>query len=438
MSRGKLAAIIVVAILILVIGWRVLHGRAQSGPTDAGAPVPVTVVPAGTEDVPVYLTANGTVQALNTVTVQPQVGGQLLKLDFVEGGPVKKGQVLAEIDPRSFQAQYEQQIAKQTQDEAQLGTAQANLNRSEDPKYKQYVAEIDRVTQANTVRQLSAAVAADAAAIRDSQVQLGYTRVLSPIDGLAGIRQVDPGNVVTTSTDIVTLTQLQPINVIFTLPGKNLDEVRAAQAQAPLQVAVLDAADNHVIAGDGSLAVIDNQIDPNSASFKLKAVFPNSHGELWPGEFANVRLRVKIAHAALVVPTAAVQRGPDGEYVYLVVDGDRSAQNADAQPAQASSGDHRGFGHRDSNGAQQDQSNAGKPVQSVKMQPVTVAGEADDTHLMIASGLKPGDLVVTEGQFRLKPGSRVLALKPGEVPPPPSAADIKKAAQQGGGRGRHE
>ncbi|HET6912160.1 MAG TPA: efflux RND transporter periplasmic adaptor subunit [Rhodanobacteraceae bacterium] len=430
MSRGKWILIAIVAVIIGVIAWRLTHRSAGYAGEDNNAPVPVTVVPAVRESVPVYLTANGTVQALNTVTVLPQVGGKLLSLDFTEGQPVKEGDVIAEIDPRTLQAQYDQAQAKKSQDAAQLATAQANLKRSEQPQYKQYVAEIDRITQANTVRQLSAAVAADEASIRDAQVQLGYTKVLSPIDGLAGIRQVDPGNVVTTTTPIVVITQLHPINVIFTLAGKYLDQVRAAQAQAPLPLVVTDPTTGKITASGGVLKVVDNQIDPNTSTFKLKAEFPNHSNELWPGQFVNLRMQVGTVQNALVVPTAAVQRGPNGDYVYLLVD-----HGANGAPAAGASAPTPHRGHRGGNGADAHGGNANAPT--VKMQTVTVAGEADDTHEMIGSGLQAGDLVVTEGQFRLKEGSKVTPMRPGEEPKAPTAEQIKKAAQQGGGRGRH-
>ncbi|HXE66251.1 MAG TPA: efflux RND transporter periplasmic adaptor subunit, partial [Rhodanobacteraceae bacterium] len=343
MSRTKWILTIVGVVIVALILWRIFSGPGKAnfgagGPEEA---VPVTVVPATPQNVPVYLTSQGTVQALNTVSVQPQVGGQLLKLDFTEGGPVKKGQVLAEIDPRTLQAQLDQAIAKRAQDQTQLATARANYERSEDPKYKQYVAQIDRITQKNTVSQYQAAVAADNASIQDTQVQLGFTKITSPIDGLAGIRQVDPGNVITTSTTIVTVTQTQPIYVIFTLAGKYLDEVRAAQAKAPLTVSILDAS-NKVIEGDGKLLVIGNQIDPSTGSFQLKAEFPNGQNQLFPGQYANTQLKVSIDADALVVPTAAVQRGPNGDYVWLITD-KRPANAAPEGSAPAASGKrHRG------------------------------------------------------------------------------------------------
>jgi len=434
MSRGKWIAIAVVVVIVAVLAWRLTHRPSGYASDESNAPVPVTVVPVVRENVPVYLTANGTVQALNTVTVLPQVGGKLLKLDFTEGQPVKKDDVIAEIDPNTFQAQYDQAVAKKAQDQAQLATAHANLKRSESPQYKQYVAEIDRITQANTVRQQAAAVAADEAAIRDAQVQLDYTRVRSPIDGLAGIRQVDPGNILTTSTPIVVITQLHPINALFPLAVKYLDQVRGAQAKAPLPLVVLDPASDKVTASDGVLKVVDNQIDPNSGTFKLKAEFPNQSNELWPGQFVNLRMQVGTVDNGLVVPTAAVQRGPDGDYVYLVVP--HGAGSAPAAPATngtaAPRRHHRwGGGNGDAGAANAQDANA----PTVKMQPVRVLGEADDTHELV-SGVQAGDLVVTEGQFRLKEGSAVQPMKPGEEPKAPTAEEIRKAGQQGGGRGR--
>ncbi len=432
MSRGKWILTLIGIVVLVLIVWRVVSGqRPAAGGFSANAPVPVTVEPVVTENVPIYLTSQGTVQALNTVNVQPQVGGELMKLDFVEGQPVSKGQVLAEIDPRTLQTQLDQAIAKRQQDMAQLATAKANLERSENPKYAPYVAQIDTITQRNTVNQLQAAVAADDANIRDTRVQLGFTRITSPIDGLAGIRQVDPGNVVNTTTTIVTIAQLHPIYVIFTLAGTYLDEVRAAQAKAPLNLAILSP-DGKVIEGDGVLQVIDNQIDPNTGAFKLKAQFPNPDNLLFPGQYVPTRLQVSVASDALVVPTAAVQRGPNGEYVWLVTDTPPPGANADSgsNPPQQ---DRR----KRSAGGQGGAPAADKPAKYVKMQPVTVGGGAGDTGTIITSGLKAGDLVVTAGQFRLKEGSAITPLKPGEVPAPPTTTQIKAAAESSGrGRGR--
>ncbi|QNJ99732.1 efflux RND transporter periplasmic adaptor subunit [Dyella telluris] len=419
MSRfWKIALIVVVVIVVGGIGFRLLHkpaaedgaqgqGRGQHKGQGAGegqdkdkdaAPVPVTVESVVKQDVPVYLTALGTVQALNTVTINPQISGQMLSINFKEGQEVKKGELLAQIDPRPFQAAYDQAAAKQQQDEAQLATAQSTLKRNDALVAKGYVAQLDMDTYRNNVANLTATVAADKAAVRAAKVNLDYTRIISPIDGVAGIRNVDPGNVVTTTTAVVTLTQVHPIYVMFNLPEQNLEAVRSASGNGdPLEVLALDRADAHTLADDGQLNVVDNQIDTTTGTFKLRSVFQNAKSDLWPGQFVNVRLKVRTVAGGLVIPAQAVQRGPDGDYVYLL---------------------------------QQDQ--------TVKMQPVKVANEVGDSHVMIGSGLALNDQVVTEGQFRLKPGSKVKALKPGEVPAAPTAAELDKAKKNGkqGGGGR--
>ncbi|MGO4701636.1 efflux RND transporter periplasmic adaptor subunit [Dyella sp. 2RAB6] len=417
MSRfWKIALIVIAVIIVGGVGFRLMHkpgegqggqaaGNGQGGSGKGGdgkdkeAPVPVTVEPVVKRDVPVYLTALGTVQALNTVTINPQVSGQLMSLKFTEGQEVKQGDVLAEIDPRTFQANYQQALGKKAQDEALLATARANLARSQNLAPQGYISKQDLDTQRNQVSQYQAAVAADVAAIASSQVQLGFTKVISPIDGVTGIRGVDPGNLVTTTSTIVTITQLHPIYVMFTLPEQNLEAVRNASRAStdPLQVTALDRVDAHAIANGGQLKVIDNQIDTTTGTFRLRSQFANEKGDLWPGQFVNVRLQVRTVAGGLVIPSQAVQRGPDGDYVYQM-----QADN------------------------------------TVKMQPVKVAGEVGDSHVMIGAGLKEGDQVVTEGQFRLKPGSKVKGLKPGEVPAAPTAEELqqqgKKGQRNGGGR----
>jgi multidrug efflux system membrane fusion protein len=405
MSRfWKIALIVVAVIVVLAVGFRLVHkpggagqGRGAPGAGGDNAPVPVTVVPVAKQDVPIYLTGLGTVVARNTVTVNPQVGGQLLSINFKEGDEVKKGDLLAQIDPRTFQASYDQAVAQQRQAEAQLATARSNYERSKTLLAQNYIAKQDLESLRNTVAQDEALVAADKANAENAKVQLGYTRIVSPIDGVAGLRAVDPGNVVTTSTAIVTLTQIHPIYVEFNLPEQNLDQVRTAfRSGADLPVTALDRTDAHPIDASGALQVVDNQIDATTGTFKLRALFDNKDGNLWPGQFVNVQLKVNTVQGGLVIPSQAVQRGPDGDYVYVV--------QAD---------------------------------KTVKMQPVTVASEVGDSHVMIGKGLALGEQVVTEGQFRLKPGSKVNPLKPGEVPPAPTAAELQKAAKAGqGGRGR--
>jgi len=407
MSRfWKFALIVIAVIVVALVGFRLLYkpaagaGKDGSGATGQDAdPVPVTVQPVVMQNVPIYLTGLGTVQALNTVTINPQVGGQMMTLNFTEGQSVKKGDLLAQIDPRTYQANYDQAVAKQKQDEAILATAQSTLKRNQALVAQGYVAALDMDTYRNNVAQNAATVASDLAAIKSAKVQLDYTRIISPCDCVTGIRNVDPGNVVTATTAIVTLTQIHPIYVTFTLPEQNLETVRnAVKGGAQLSVAALDKTDAHPIATGGVLQVIDNQVDPSTGTFKLRSQFPNLDSNLWPGQFANVRMKVSTTANGLVIPAQAVQRGPDGDYVYQL--------QAD---------------------------------KTVKMQPVTVANEVGSSNVMISKGLVAGDQVVTEGQFRLKPGSKVQALKPGEVPPAPSEADllkIKRDGSKGGRRGR--
>ncbi|WP_369942630.1 efflux RND transporter periplasmic adaptor subunit [Xanthomonas medicagonis] len=408
MSRfWKIALLILAAVLVLVVGAHFLRGgkgHDRGGPGMAGdaddtTPVPVTVVAASSQAVPIYATANGTVTALNTVTVNPQVGGQLMSLNFREGQEVKKGELLAQIDPRSLQASYDQAAASKRQNQALLATARSTFQRSDSPAYRQYVAKTDLDTQRNQVAQYEAAVAANDAQMRAAQVQLQYTRILAPIDGITGIRGVDVGNIVSTSSNIVTITQIHPIYVTFPLAERELQGLREAQAAGPLTVAALDRTDAHVIAGDGKVDVVDNQISADSGTFKVRAVFPNPDGTLWPGQFVNVRLTLRTLPNGVVVPTQAVQRGPDGDYVY-VVQGDNT----------------------------------------VKMQTVQQGVEVGDSQVQLVQGLKAGERVVTEGQFRLKPGSKVTPLKPGEAPPQPTEAELKaaehKQQRKDGGGGR--
>ncbi|EQD38704.1 multidrug efflux system subunit MdtA [mine drainage metagenome] len=392
MSRWKIVAIIVVVLVVAIIGYRIVHrptgfqrGKGQD------APIPVTVVPATRENVPVYLTALGTVSALNTVTVVPQATGQLVSVNFKEGKEIKKGDVIAQIDPRTYQAAVEQAQGKLAQDQALLSAAKYLASSYENLGKKQYVAAQTLQAQEQTVRQYQAAVLADKAALDSARVQLGYTTIRAPIDGVAGLRLVDVGNIVgpTTSGGIVVLTQIHPISVLFNLPQQNIEAVRDGMTKGALQVAALDRSNDKVIA-TGTLKVISNQIDTSTSTFQLKAEFANPTDTLWPGQFVNVRLQLGTLHDALVVPAQAVQRGPDGDYVFAV-----------------------------------------QPDNTVKMQPVTTGGEAGASQTLISKGLSAGVRVVTEGQFRLKQNSKVIPLAPGQVPPMPKTTAAK--ARSGGG-----
>lgn len=436
MSRWKIALIVVALIIIAVIGWRWLRqSETPTGPKP-DQPIPVTAVAVEQRDVPIYLNALGTVQALNTVTVRPQVGGQLKALSFEEGQEVTKSDVIAQIDPRTYQAALDQALAKKKQDEAQVGASRSTLKRYEELIEKNFVSAQDLENQRQTVNQQEALIAGDVAAIETARIQLDYTKVRAPIDGIAGIRHVDVGNIMQAndSTGIVTLTQVHPINVIFTLPEQNLEMVRGEESAEQLPVAAMDRVDSHVVASDGVLSVIDNQIDTSTGTFRLKSTFPNTQDALWPGQFVNVRLGVRTVHDGLVVPSAAVQRGPDGSFVYLVVaDTSPPATQNTSQDAKSRRG-KAASGSTDKQAAQQRPAH-GKPTEMVKLQPVEVGPEADATHVLITSGLKAGDRVVTEGQFRLKPDAKVIALKPGETLPQPTAEEVSSAAKSGSGRG---
>jgi multidrug efflux system membrane fusion protein len=316
---GVLVAAVVVALYFQEPAAQQSSGRRGGNQ----GPVPVLAATATTIDVPVYLDGVGTTKALNTVTVKPQVDGKLMKISFKEGDDVPQGYVLAEIDPITYQAQYDQTVAKKAQDEAQLANAKLDLERyvrlaSTNASTKQ---QVD--TQRALVAQLEAQVRLDQAAIDNAKAILGYTKIVAPIAGRTGIRQVDEGNIVHASdtTGLVVITQIQPLSVYFNLPQQVLARVNKAFAKGPLQVDAL-AADNTTVADTGVLQVVDNQVDQTTGTVKLKADFPNKDLQLWPGQFVNVRLLIDTLKQAIVVPTAAVQRGPNGNYVYIV-EGDK-------------------------------------------------------------------------------------------------------------------
>ncbi len=400
MTRGKWIGIGVAAVVAAIVGWRMWGGGdGAAGPGRPGGaggredgPIPVTAVAAEARDVPMFLSALGTVQALNTVTLSAQVGGQLKAVHFKEGQEVRKGDLIAEIDPATYQAAYDQAVAKKKQDQAQLAASRGTLKRYEELIGKKFVSAQDLENQRQTVRQQEALIAGDDAAIASARTQLGYTRITAPIDGLAGIRLVDVGNLVQANgSGIVVLTQTRPINVLFNLPQQDMAKVREADA-APLRVLALSRTDTTPIA-EGVLTVVDNTIDTATATFKLKAEFANDDRRLWPGEFVNVRLQVKTVVGGIVVPATGVQQGPDGEYAWLVQGDD-----------------------------------------TVTMRKVVTAGSVDGGGVLVGDGLAAGDRVVTEGQFRLKAGSKVTALAPGEVAAPktPPADGAKRGRRPGG------
>jgi multidrug efflux system membrane fusion protein len=370
-----LAVIAVLAALAIIsAGGHTLHlARGASPPSRAGAPssaeqpIPASTGLAERKDIPVYLTGLGTVQAFNTITVKVRVDGQLDKIAFTEGQDVKAGDILAQIDPRPFRATLDLAVATKARDQAQLENAKLDLRRYQSAgPLANTQQQID--TQAALVRQLEATIAADQANIDSAQVQLNFTTIKAPLSGRTGIRLIDQGNIVhaTDTTGLVVITQLRPISVVFTLPQDQMQEVlhQMASTPAPLKVIARGRSDQQEL-GEGTLALVDNLIDQTTGSVRLKATFPNQDYALWPGQYVNIRLLLKTMPQVVTAPSSAVQRGPDGMYVYAV-----------------------------------------KPDSTVALQAVSV-GQMTDGTAVIEKGLDPGTKIVTAGQSRLQPGSRI-------------------------------
>lgn len=336
------------------------------------APVSVTTAPASVADVPVTIDAVGTVQALNTVTVRTQVDGRLLRLAFTEGQDVRKDEIIAEIDPALYRAQYEQALAKKAQDEANLANARVDLERYKRLVAGKFLSQQQYTTQKALVQQLEAQVRADQAAIDSAKTTLDYATIRAPIDGRVGIRLVDVGNLLRASDQngIVVITQIKPIYVMFTLPQQSLAAVQKAKRDGAARVIALGQ-DNATELARGELAVVDNQIDQLTGTVRLKAVFQNEDLSLWPGQFVNVRLMLETIKQAIVTPSPAVQRGPTGAFVYVL-----------GEDGQA------------------------------HMRPVTT-GRQDETLVVILSGMKPGETVIVSGFSRLADGVKVRVIDNG-------------------------
>jgi multidrug efflux system membrane fusion protein len=326
--------------------------------------IPVSMSAVEKTDFPVYLTGLGTVQAFNTVVVRTRVDGQIDKIAFQEGQTVKQGDLLAEIDPRPFQAALDQAKAKKVQDEANL--ANANLDLQRYTKLGEFATRQQTDTQRSTVAQLTALLAADDAAIYNAQTQLDYTQVKSPITGVVGLRQVDIGNIVnaSTQTGIVTVTQIEPITVIFTAPEEQLPYISEGQKTGALKVIAITTDGKKPLA-EGKLDVINNQVDTTSGTIRLKAVFDNKDHALWPGQSVSTRLLVRTLKDATVAPDDAVQHGTSGLYAYAV------GQDNKAE------------------------------LRKVKV------SYSIDGRSVVDEGLKPGERVITGGQFKVQPGSLV-------------------------------
>ena len=321
------------ACLVLVGGYVVVHrpGRAQTagrgGSSTAPRPIPVVTANARSGDLPVYLTAVGTVTSLNTVTVRSRVDGQLLRTVFREGQTVRAGELLAEIDPRPFQAQLIQAEGQLARDQAALANARLDLERYRQLVTGGFIARQQLDTQESAVRQAEGAVKADEGQVESIKVQLTYCRILAPIRGRAGLRLVDPGNVVHANDagGIVVLTQIEPIAVVFTIPEDNLPPVlKRLHSATPVSVDAYDREGRTKLAS-GTLLAVDSQIDPGTGTVRLKASFANTDGALYPNQFVNARVLVDVLHDGVLVPVEAIQRGAQGPFVY-VVRADRTAE----------------------------------------------------------------------------------------------------------------
>jgi membrane fusion protein, multidrug efflux system len=399
---SKRSLFVIAGCLLLVLSWWSCHHRtdtAQSssstgggrrgGAGGPGGPVPVVAGKVEQKDVPIFLDGLGTVQAFNTVTVRPRVDGELTQVLFREGEDVKPGDLLAVVDPRPYQAAMDQAVAKKAQDQAQLGNAQVVLKRNTDLLARKVLDQQTFDTSKFTVDQFQATVQADQAAIDNAKTQLDYTHIKSPFDGRTGIRLVDVGNVVhaTDTGGIVVITQLQPISVVFTLPEQSLQAIlNQGGARGGLPVSALDRG-NTTALDQGSLTVVDNEIDQTTGTVKLKATFPNNDLKLWPGKFVNARLVLTTRKNATVIPSSVVQRGPQGTYAYVI-----------------------------------------KPDKSVEMRRIKIA-QTEASLALVDNGLQPGEEVVVDGQYKLQPGAHVELTNPHASSPSPERKSQTRTAK---------
>ncbi len=380
--RARWWIVLIVAVVVIAVGATTLR-RAKSTSAEPAAdtkdtrgaapgrrgptgPVPIVAAPVMQRDVPIYLRGLGSVTAYNTVTIKSRVDGELVKVNFKEGDEVKPGALLVQIDPRPFEVALHQAEATLARDQAQLVDAQVNYARYQKLGQEGVLAQQQVDTAKALVGQLEGTIGADKAQIENAKLQLSFTRITAPIAGRIGLRLVDPGNIVHASdpNGLLVITQLHPIAVLFTLPEDDLQSVLKQMRKGPLSVDAYTRDDATKIA-TGKLLTINNQIDPTTGTDKLKAVFDNVDNTLWPNQFVNVRLLLDVKKNALTIPTAGIQRGSQGSFVYVV-----------------------------------------KPDKTVEMRPVQ-PGVTDGNNSEIAAGLNPGDMVVTDGQDKLQPGAKV-------------------------------
>jgi membrane fusion protein, multidrug efflux system len=371
MKAGRIVAALLS--LAVLAGGALAFQRARAGAAkpaaqrDAGSrPVPVAIAAVGRRDVPVYLEGIGSASALNTVSVRSQVDGRLERVFFKEGQAVKKGELLAQIDPRPYAISLHQAQAAAARDAAVLANGKLNLERYSTLRQQNLVPQQQVDDQRAQVAQLEAAVRLDQAQASAARLQLDYARVTAPIDGVTGLRQIDPGNLVRAAdaTGIVVIAQIDPIGVLFTLPQDELPRVVEKMAEGPVAVDALSR-DGATTLGSGVISLIDNQINPSTATIRIKATFANEQRRLWPNQFVKARVLLATRKGALVIPTVAVLRGPKGPFVYVVA----ADQTVEQRPVQTSPGD----------------------------------GEVT----IVEAGLTEGEQIVTDGQHKLKPGARV-------------------------------
>ena len=386
--RAKL--IIIVAALIAsggaVVAARHLHAATETGQAAAPPPaVPVVAETVHQGDVPIYLRGVGTVIAYNNVIVRSQITGQIFKIAFNQGQTVHQGDLLAQIDPRPYQAQLDQAIANRDRDQAQLVNAQANLGRYTSLQQKGYASTQLVETQNAQFAQLQAMVKSDEGVIEQAQTNLSYTNLTAPIDGVSGIRQVDIGNIIhpTDPNGLVDVTQIQPISLIFSLPQTDFVEIQQEMAHGPLTVQAYSQDDKTKL-DEGKLDLIDNQIVQTTGTIRLRASFPNAKRMLWPGELIDARLLLETRHDGLTVPASAVQQGPSGSFVWVI-----------------------------------------GPDESVQTRPVVVS-QISEGQALIDSGLKANEEIVVQGQYRLVAGTHVRELQGQEA----QQADLQSSVEQ--------
>ena len=376
-SRGRRIALVAICLAAFAIGgaaywyWGQGSAGAHAARMPARAGVPVSVAIVQRQDVPIYLTGLGTVQASFTVGIHSQVDGKLQEVLFTEGQQVKKGDVLAKIDPRLFQAALDQAKAKKAQDVAQFISASKDLERSNTLVKSNITSQQIVDQQQGKVDQLRASIDADEAMIQTAQTNLDYTTITAPSDGRMGVRLVDPGNIVHANDQgaLATLVLTRPSAVLFTLPARTLDDIRAAMARGPVEVTAFDQDNRHALA-TGTVLLVDNIMDQTTATIRLKAMFPNEDDKLWPGEFVNARVLLETRSNAVVVPSAAIQRGPNGLFIWTVTGKDV----ADPRPIET--------------------------------------GSTYDNLTIVTSGLAGGERIVTDGQYKLQRNATVTYTSP--------------------------